>query len=119
MKWLCNLGILKGGFSACSSLVMLISRNVTKGKRLVTDFRHLNKMIAQNNLAYPSLKNTFSILGSSKCEVSPVQFERCIPLFEIIRKLFKRYCGILPYFGSTTYLYQRMPMELSISPSIW
>ena len=31
----------------------------------------------------------------------------------------KRYCRILPYFGSTTYLYQRMPMRLNISPSIW
>ena len=31
----------------------------------------------------------------------------------------KKYCGILPYFGSTSYLYQRMPMGLNISPSIW
>ena len=31
----------------------------------------------------------------------------------------KRYCGILLYFGSASYLYQRMPMELNISPSIW
>ena len=31
----------------------------------------------------------------------------------------ERYCGILPYFGSTLYLYQRMPMGLNISPSIW
>ena len=31
----------------------------------------------------------------------------------------KRYCGILPYFGSASYLYQRMPMGLNISPSIW
>ena len=31
----------------------------------------------------------------------------------------KRYCGILPYFGRTFYLYQRMPMGLNISPSIW
>ena len=30
-----------------------------------------------------------------------------------------RYCGILPYFGSASYLYQRMPMGLNISPSIW
>ena len=29
------------------------------------------------------------------------------------------YCGILPYFGSASYLYQRMPMGLNISPSIW
>ena len=31
----------------------------------------------------------------------------------------KKYCGILLYFGSTSYLYQRMPMGLNISPSIW
>ena len=30
-----------------------------------------------------------------------------------------KYCRILPYFGSTSYLYQRMPMGLDISPSIW
>ena len=28
-------------------------------------------------------------------------------------------CGILPYFGSASYLFQRMPMGLNISPSIW
>ena len=31
----------------------------------------------------------------------------------------KRYCGILPYFGSTPYIYQRMPIGMNISPSIW
>ena len=31
----------------------------------------------------------------------------------------KRYCGILPYFGSTSYLYQRMSMGLNISPAVW
>ena len=30
----------------------------------------------------------------------------------------KRYCGMLPYFGSTSYMYQRMPIGLNISPSI-
>ena len=69
MKWLCYLGILKGGFSAYSSPVMLISRKLTKDKRVVTDFRHLNIRISKNNLAYPLLKDMFSVLGSSKCEV--------------------------------------------------
>ena len=32
---------------------------------------------------------------------------------------YKKYCGILPYFGSTSYLYQRMPMGLNISPVVW
>ena len=31
----------------------------------------------------------------------------------------KTYCGILPYFGRTSYLYQRMPIGLNISPLIW
>ena len=42
MKCLCYLGILKEGFSAYSSPVMLISRTVTQDKRVVIDFRHLN-----------------------------------------------------------------------------
>ena len=51
MKRLCYLGILKDGFSAYLSPVMLINRKVTKDKRVVTDFRHLNVRIAKNNLA--------------------------------------------------------------------
>ena len=69
MRWLCYLGILKEGFSAYSSPVMLISQKLTSEKRVVTDFRHLNMRIAKNNLAYPLLRDTFSLLGSSKCEV--------------------------------------------------
>ena len=41
MKCLCYLGILKEGFSAYSSPVMLIRRKLTKDQRIVTDFRHL------------------------------------------------------------------------------
>ena len=48
---------------------MLISRKMTKDKRVVTDFRHLNMHITKNNLAYPLLKDTFLMLGSSKCKV--------------------------------------------------
>ena len=51
---------------------MLISRKMTKDKRVVTDFRHLNMRIARNNIAYPLLKDTFLMLGSSKCEVMSV-----------------------------------------------
>ena len=31
----------------------------------------------------------------------------------------KKYCGILPYFRSASYLYQGMLMGLNISPPIW
>ena len=72
MKYLYYLGILKEGFLAYSSPVNLISRKVTQEKRVVPDFRHLNIRIAKNNLAYPLLKDTFSIFGSSRCEVLSV-----------------------------------------------
>ena len=72
MKWLCYIGILKEGFSAYSSPVILISRKVKQDKRVVTNFRHLNIRITKNNLAYPLLKDTFSGLGSSRCEVLSV-----------------------------------------------
>ena len=72
MKRLCYLGILKGGFSAYSSPIMLISRKVMKDKRVITEFRYLNIRIAKNNQAYPLLKDTFLVLGSSCCEVLSV-----------------------------------------------
>ena len=90
-----------------------------KDMRIVRDFRHLNARIAKNNLASPLLKDAFSVLGSSTCEVlSVLDFKDAFPSLRLLENS-KRYCGILPYFGSTSYLYQRMPMGLNISPSIW
>ena len=85
----------------------------------MTDFRHLNVRIAKNNLAYPLVRDTFSVLGSSKCEVLLVLDlqDACHSLR--LSENWKQYCGILPYFGSTSYMYQKMPMGLNISPSIW
>ena len=118
-KHIYYLEILKEGSSAYSSPVMLVIRKVTQDRRVVTDFRHLNVRIAENNVAYPLLKDTFSVLGGSRCEVLSV-----LDLKEVFHSLrllknSKRYCEILPYFGSASYLYQRMPMGWNISPSIW
>ena len=119
MRRLCYLGILKEGFSAYSSPVMLISRKMTSDKRVVTDFRHLYMRIAKNNLAYPLLKDTFALLESSKCEVMSVLDLK--DAFHSLRLLEKsqKYCGTLPYFGSASYLYQRVPMGLNVFPPIW
>ena len=97
---------------------MLISRKMTKDKRVVTDFRHLNMHIAKNNLVYPLLKDTFALLGSSQCEVmSAHDLKDAFHSLRLTENL-KKYCSILPYFGSASYLYQRMPMDLNISPAI-
>ena len=50
MKRLCYMGILKERFSAYSSPLMLISRKLTKDKRVLTDFRHLNVRIAKKTI---------------------------------------------------------------------
>ena len=118
MKRLCYLVILKEDFSAYSSLFMLISRKLTQDKRVVTDFRHLNMRIAKNSLVYPLLKDTFTMLGCSKGEVISVMDLK--DAFHSLRltERSKKYFGILLYFGSTSYWYQRMPMGLNISPTV-
>ena len=114
MRRLCYLGILKEGFSAYLSPVMLISWKMTSDKRVVTDFRHLN-MIAKNNLAYPLLRDTFVLLGSLKCEVmSVLDLKDSFHSLQMSEKS-QKYCDILPFFGSASYLYQRMPMGLNVS----
>ena len=88
-------------------------------KRVVTDFRHLNVRVAKNNLAYPLVRDMFSVLGNSKCNVLSVLDLK--DAFHLLRhsEESKRYCSILPDFVSASYIYQRMPMGLNISPSIW
>ena len=59
------------------------------------------------------------MLASSKCEVMSV-----LDLKDAFHSLrltenSKKFCGTLTYFGSPSYLYQRMPMGLNISPPIW
>ena len=62
MRRLCYLGILKEGFSAHSSPVMLISRKLTSDERVVTDFQHLNTRIVKNNLSVSIAERYFFIV---------------------------------------------------------
>ena len=54
MKCLFYLDILKEGFSAYSSPVLLISRKLTKDKRVETDVRHLNVRIVKKQSGIPT-----------------------------------------------------------------
>ena len=75
--------------------------------------------IAKNNLAYGLLKDTFTLLGSSRCKVlSVLDLKDAFHSLRLTENS-KMYYGILPYFASASYLYQRMPMGLNISPTIW
>ena len=103
--------------SAYSSPVILISRKLTKDKRVVTDFRHLNMCIAKNNLAYPLLKDTFALLGSSQCEVMSVLDLK--DLFHSLRKTLRSIVASFLTLEVPPICYQRMPVGLNISPTIW
>ena len=116
MKCSCYLGILKEGFSPYLSPVTLISKKVMQDKRVVTVSRHLEVRITKHSLTYPLVRDTFSVLGNSKCQVLSVLDLKDTFHSLQLSKNSKRYYGILPYFGSALYLYQRMPMGLNISP---
>ena len=59
------------------------------------------------------------MLGSSRGKVlSVLNLEDIYHSLRLLENS-KRYFGIQPYFGSASYLYQRMHMGLNISPSIW
>ena len=62
MRRVCYLGILKEGFLAYSSPVMLISRKMTSDKRVVKDFRHLNMRIAKNKSGISIIERYFCII---------------------------------------------------------
>ena len=92
---------------------------MTQDKTVVTDFRHLTMCIHKHNLAYLLLKDTFTLLDISKCEILSVLDLR--NAFHSLRltENSKRYCGILLYVGSASYLYQKMPMGVNIPPQVW
>jgi len=59
------------------------------------------------------------MIGASGCEVISV-----VDLRDAYHTLrldgnSQKYCGITPYMGSPTYLYQRLGMGLTVSPAIW
>ena len=90
VKWLCYKGILKEGFSAYSSTVMLVSRKRTKDKRVVTDFRHLQVRIAKKQ---PGISfNQRHIISIGKLPVWGIvssRLEGCISFPKTVRKFQK------------------------------
>ena len=95
-------------------LVMLICQKMTQDKRVVTDFRYLNIRIVKSNLIHPLARDTFSVLGNPKYKVLSVLDLKDTFHSLILSEDSKRHCGILLYFRSASYIYQRMPMGLNI-----
>ena len=108
----CSLGILRTGLSSYSSRIMLIPKNARCFTKL--DFRHLNWRLVRLICSYSLVRDAIQILGASECELIPG-----IDLRDAYHTLrwpaeSHKYCGITPYYGSDTYLYQRCGMGLSV-----
>ena len=119
MNKLCILGILRKELSGYSSPAMAIPRKKSDIPRVVADFRYLNTILPQLNMSFPLVRECIQSIGASQCEVMSV-----IDLRDAYHTLrltpnSQQYCGITPYYGSDTYLYQRLPMGLKVSPAIW
>ena len=119
MNKLVILGILKKELSGFSSPAMAIPRKNSDIPRVVADFRYLNTRLPQLNMTFPLVKECIQSSGASQCDVMSI-----IDLRDAYHTLrlspnSQQYCGITPYYGSDTYLYQRLPMGLKVSPAIW
>ena len=119
MNKLVILGILKKELSGFSSPAMAIPRKNSNVPRVVADFRYLNTRLPQLNMTFPLVKECIQSIRASQCDVMSV-----IDLRDAYHTLrlspnSQQYCGITPYYGSDTYLYQRLPMGLKVSPAIW
>ena len=115
----CLLGILKKGISSYSSPIMLIPRKLSGIPRIVTDFRHLNSRLFTLQPSIPLVRDTIQILGASGCEILSLAYLRDAYHTLRLSERSKKFCGITPYYGSDSYLYQRLGMGLSVSPTIW
>ena len=115
----CLLGILKKGMSSYSSPIMLIPKKLSGIPRIVTDFRHLNSRLVTLQPSIPLVRDAIQILGASGCEIlSLADLRDAYHTFKLSERS-KKFCGITTYYGSDSYLYQRLGMGLSVSPAIW
>ena len=119
MNKLCILGILRKELSGYSSPAMAIPRKESDIPRVVADFRYLNTRLPQLNMSFPLVRECIQSIGASQCEVmSVIDLRDAYHTLRLIPNS-QQYCGITPYYGSDTYLYQRLPMGLKVSPAIW
>ena len=119
MNKLCILGILRKELSGYSSPAMAIPRKKSDIPRVVADFRYLNTRLPQLNMSFPLVRECIQSIGASQCEVMSVIDLRDAYHMLRLTPNSQQYCGITPYYGSDTYLYQRLPMGLKVSPAIW
>jgi hypothetical protein len=111
--------LVKLGIHNKGILLTLVKKKASLEKRLCTDFRFLNSRVQCANQDFTPLKTILARIGRSNCKVLSVidlkSALNCLPLSPRAQA----YTGISAYSGGRTFYYRRLPMGLSISPSIF
>ena len=98
---------------------MFIPRKLTGIPRIVTDFRHLNSRLVTLQPSIPLVRDAIQILGNSEADIVSLADLRDAYHTLRLSKKSQKYCAITPYYGSDSYIYQRLGMGLSVSQAIW
>ena len=104
----CLLGILGKGLSSYSSPIMLIPRKISGIPHIITNFKHLNSRPVRLNCNFSLVRDAIQILEASDCKlISVIDLRDVYHTLRLSTESLK-YCHITPYYGSDTYLYQRL-----------
>ena len=114
-----HLGIIRQGLTSHSSPVVLVKWKNQNLYRVCSDFRLLNEKLVKINHTFPLVRDCIEQLGRKKCHyLSTIDLRDTFHTLRLALSS-QKYCGITPYYGSSTYHYLRMGIGMSVSPQIW
>ena len=119
MDRLKHLGIICKGLTGYSSPFVLVKQKNQNLYQVCSDFHIFNEKLVKINHAFPLVRDCIEQLGRKKCHYLSTNDLR--DTFHTLRLALssQKYCGITPYYGSSTYHYLCMGMGMSVSPQIW
>ena len=119
MERLVHLGNIEQDRLSYSSLNLFNATKSSHLKLTIVEFTFLNSRLQRVNIAFCFIMNNFATLGSSKCKcLSELDLNDAYHTSRLSDSS-KVFSGIVPYFGSISYVYKGLPMGLSLRPSIW
>ena len=114
-----HLGIIRKGLTGYSSPVVLVKHKNQNLYQVCSNFCILNEKLVKINHAFPLVRDCIEQLGRKKCHyLSMIDLRDTFHTLRLALSS-QKYCGITPYYGSTTYHYLCMGMGMSVSPQIW
>ena len=114
-----HLGIIRKELTSYSSPVVVVKRKNQNLYRVCSDFQILNEKLLKINHAFPLVRDCIEQLGRKRCHyLSTIDLRDAFHTSHLATSS-QNYCGITPYYSSSTYHYLQMGMGMSISPQIW